>query len=156
MVLIIYRKISIISPGLIFVQKAILLVLLSRELIIGRNFAFQNWLGLTIKTAKNITKTAYNSSTDSPWAYIWEGLLSEGFLRLRFGGGGVNFYKGGAYYRNLTVSCLFTEIFTTMILMEGWYFTTLNFCDKHFYDLKKKKSEICTCNKLVVCQQKTV
>ena len=25
-------------------------------------------------------------STNSPWAYIWEGLLSEGYLRLRFGG----------------------------------------------------------------------
>ena len=45
-------------------------------LIIGRNFAFQNGLGLTIKTA----------STNSPWAYIREGLLSEGFVRLRFGG----------------------------------------------------------------------
>ena len=26
------------------------------------------------------------TSTNSPWAYIREGLLSEGFLRLRFGG----------------------------------------------------------------------
>ena len=45
-------------------------------LIIGRNFAFQNGLGLTIKTA----------STNSPWPYIREGLLSEGYLCLRFGG----------------------------------------------------------------------
>ena len=37
---------------------------------------FQNGLGFTIKT----------SSTNSPWAYIWEDLLSEGFVRLRFGG----------------------------------------------------------------------
>ena len=49
-----YRKIPIISPGLIFVQKAVLLGLFSGELIfggviIGRNFAFQNGLGLTIK-----------------------------------------------------------------------------------------------------------
>ena len=35
---------------------------------------FQNQLGLTIKTA------------NSPWAYIREGLLSEGYLRFRFGG----------------------------------------------------------------------
>ena len=41
----------IIRPGLIFVQKAFLLGLFSEGLIIGRNFAFQNWLGLTIKTA---------------------------------------------------------------------------------------------------------
>ena len=63
-------------------------------LIIGRNFAFQNWLGLTIKTATN----------NSPWAYFREGLLSEGFLRLRFAGlfsGGLIF--GEAYYRNFTV-----------------------------------------------------
>ena len=76
-----YRKIPIISPGLIFVQTAFLLGLFSGSLfleglIIGRNFAFQNGLGLTIKTA----------SINSPWAYIWEGLLSEGFVRLRFGG----------------------------------------------------------------------
>ena len=51
-------------------------------LIIGRNFAFQNELGLTIKTA----------STNSPWVDIREGLLSEGFVHLRFGG---LFFLGG-------------------------------------------------------------
>ena len=35
------------------------------------------------------------ASTNSPWAYIREGLLSEGFLRLRFGG----LIFGRAYYR---------------------------------------------------------
>ena len=45
-------------------------------LIIGGSFAFQNGLDLTMKTA----------STNSPWAYIREGVLSEGHLRLRFGG----------------------------------------------------------------------
>ena len=51
--------------------------LFSEGLIIGGvNFAFQNGLDLTIKTA----------STNSPWAYIREGLILEGFLRLRFGG----------------------------------------------------------------------
>ena len=45
-------------------------------LIIGRNLAFQNGLGLTIKTA----------SANSPWAYVWEGLLLERFVRLKFGG----------------------------------------------------------------------
>ena len=69
--------------------------LFSEGLIIGRNFAFQNWLGLTIKTA----------ATNSPWAYIREGLLTEGFLRLRFGGliFGRAYFFGGAYYRNFTV-----------------------------------------------------
>ena len=48
-----YRKIPIISPGFIFVQKAFLLGLFSGELIIGGNFALQNGFGLTIKTVKN-------------------------------------------------------------------------------------------------------
>ena len=50
--------------------------LFSEVLVIGRNFAFQNGFGLSIKT----------SSSNSPWAYIQEGLSSEGYLRLRFGG----------------------------------------------------------------------
>ena len=54
-----YREIPIISPGLIFVQKAFLPDLFSEGLKIGRNFAFQNGLDLkTIKTAENISKTA--------------------------------------------------------------------------------------------------
>ena len=73
--------------------------LFSEGLIIGRNFAFQNGLGLTIKTA----------STNSPWVYIRDCLLSEGYLRLRFGGlifGRAFFFffeGGGAYCRNFTV-----------------------------------------------------
>ena len=57
-------------------------------LITGGNLAFQNGLNLTIKTA----------GTNSPWAYIREGLLSEGYLRLGFGGlfsGGYFFWGGG-------------------------------------------------------------
>ena len=51
-----YRKIPIISPGLIFVQKVFGWAyfwgsIFLEGLIIGRNFAFQNGLGLTIKTA---------------------------------------------------------------------------------------------------------
>ena len=52
-----YRKIPIISPRLIFVQKGFFCwayfrgSLFLEGLIIGRNFAFQNGLGLTIKTA---------------------------------------------------------------------------------------------------------
>ena len=67
-------------------------------LIIGRNFAFQNGLGLTIK---QLALTVH-------WANIREGLLSEGFLRLRFEElifGRACFF-GGAYYRNFTVYML--------------------------------------------------
>ena len=49
------RKILIISPGLILIQKAFLVGLFSGELIfgeaIGGNFAFESRLGLTMKTA---------------------------------------------------------------------------------------------------------
>ena len=76
-----YRKIPIISPGLIFVQKAVLLSLFSGELIFGgayywKEFCISKWVGLDNKTA----------STNSLRGYNWEGLLSKGFLRLRFGG----------------------------------------------------------------------
>ena len=76
-----YRKISIISPGLIFVQKAFLMGLFSGELnfrgiYYWMEFVFQNGLGLTIKTV----------NSNSPRAYVLEGLLSEGYLRLRFEG----------------------------------------------------------------------
>ena len=90
-----YRKIPIISPGLIFVQKAVLLGLFSGERIFGgayywKEFCVSKWVELDNKTA----------STISPWAYIWEGLLSEGFLRLRFGGlifgRAYFFFSGGA------------------------------------------------------------
>ena len=61
-------------------------------LIVGGNFAFQNGLGLTIKT----------DNTNSLRAYIREGLLSEGYLCLKFGGlfsGGV--ILGGACHPHL-------------------------------------------------------
>ena len=65
--------------------------------------------------------TLKTSKHNSSWAYIREGLLLEGFLRLRFGGGeggGLIFGRvysfilfyfifflggGGNYYRNFTV-----------------------------------------------------
>ena len=45
-----YRKILITIPGLTFVLKAVLVGLFSEELIIGRNFAFQNGEELIVKT----------------------------------------------------------------------------------------------------------
>ena len=96
-----YRKIPIISPGLIFVQKAVLLSLFSGKLILGgayywKEFCVSKWVELDSKTV----------STNSPWADIWEGLLLVGFLHLRFGGlifGRAYFGGGGgAYYQNFT------------------------------------------------------
>ena len=76
-----YRKIPIISPGLIFVQKAVFMGLFSGELIFGgayywKVFCVSKWVGLDDKIA----------GTNSRWTYILEGLLAEEFLRLRFGG----------------------------------------------------------------------
>ena len=80
-----------------------MLGLFSGELIFGwacywREFCVSKRVGLDNKTAR----------TNSLWAYIREGLLSEGFLRLRYGGliFGRAYFSwggGGAYYRNFTV-----------------------------------------------------
>ena len=92
--------------------------LFSEGLIIGGNFAFQNGLNLAMKTA----------SINCLWAYLRQGLLSKGYLRLRCGGlifiillcilfYFILFYfifyflffifyfflGGGAYYRNFAV-----------------------------------------------------
>ena len=64
-------------------------------LIIGRKFAFQIGLGLTIKTNESSLKQLETASTNSPWANIREGLLSEGILRLRFEGLNLFFFWGG-------------------------------------------------------------
>ena len=87
-----YRKIPIISPGLIFVQTAFLLGLFSGELIFGgayywKEFCISKWVGLDNK----------NSQQYSPLC-VWdlEGLFSGGLIFF--------FLGGGAYYRNFTVS----------------------------------------------------
>ena len=61
--LLIYHKIPIISPGLIFVQKAVLLGLFLKELIFGgayywREFCISKWVGLD---NKNCLKHCENS-----------------------------------------------------------------------------------------------
>ena len=86
-----YRKIPIISPGLIFVQKAFLVSLFSEGLIIGWNFAFQNGLGLTIKQL---------ALTGHERAY-YRNDFCVGDLGVLFSGGLIFW---GAYYRNFTVS----------------------------------------------------
>ena len=72
-----------------------MLGLFSGELIFGgayywKEFCVLKWVWLDNKTP---------STMNSPCAYIQEGLLSEGFLRVRFGG----LIFGRAYYRNFTV-----------------------------------------------------
>ena len=112
------RKTPIISPGLIFVQKAFSLGLFSGELIFGgayywKEFCDSKWVGLdnknSLKHHEDSLKQLKTASTNRPWAYIREGLLSEGIWRLKFGGlifgRAYFFWTGGrgAYYRNFTV-----------------------------------------------------
>ena len=109
-----YLKIPIISPGRIFVQKAVLLGLCLGELIFGgayygKEFFVSKWVGLDNKMV----------SSNSLWAYIWEGLLSEGFFRLRFfWGGGLllefhSFNSLGCNNSLYKFSCLESCILTT-------------------------------------------
>ena len=52
------------------------------ELIFGGDYCWKKfWLA-----NKNSLKHLKTASTNSPWAYIREGLLSEGYLRPRFRG----------------------------------------------------------------------
>ena len=56
---------------------------------------------MTIKTALSTMITA---NSNSQWAYVQEGLLSEGYLHQRYGG--LNFRRTfckGAYYQNFIV-----------------------------------------------------
>ena len=69
-------------------SKGFLLGLFLGELFFGgayywKEFCISKWVGPDNKT----------TSTNSPWACIWKGSLSEGFLRLRFGG--LTFFWGG-------------------------------------------------------------
>ena len=63
-----------------------------------KEFYVSKWVGLD---NQNSLKYCENS----PWDYIREGLLSEGFLGLRFGGFIFEraYIFGGTYYRNFTV-----------------------------------------------------
>ena len=54
-----------------------------------KKFCVSKWVSLnnknSLKHYENNLKQVKTACTKSPWAYIWEGLLSEGFSRLRFG-----------------------------------------------------------------------
>ena len=72
--------------------------LLSGELIFGgayywREFCVSKWVGLDNKN-NNSLKQLKTGNHNKPWSYIGEGLLLEGYLRLRFGG----LIFGGAYF----------------------------------------------------------
>ena len=107
-----------ISPGLIFVQKAFFAGLIFGELIFAgayywREFCVSKWVGLdnkdSLKELGNSPNQIKTVNTNSPWAYIQGGVLLEGYLHLSvfFLGGGLFSGERGAHYRNVTVLMLF-------------------------------------------------
>ena len=67
-----------------------------------KEFCISEWVGLDNKNRvqhyENSLKQLKTANSNSPWAYIREGLLSEGYLHLRFGGlifGRTFFSEGG-------------------------------------------------------------
>ena len=74
----------------------------------SKEFCVTKWVGLDNKNSLNTRKQPKTASTNSPWVYIREGLLSEGFLRLRFGGAyfwdGLFFFGGGGWGGGVVLS----------------------------------------------------
>ena len=86
--------------------------LFSGELIFGgayywKEFCISKWVGLD---NKNSLKQLETANRNSPWAYIWEGLLSEGFLCLRFRG----LIFGRAYFWGEVLSEFYCSPFNVM------------------------------------------
>ena len=59
-------------------------------------------------------KMVWLDNKKSRWAYIWEGLLSEGHFRLRFGG----LLFGGLIFFFLGGGCLLSEFYGILLLLS--------------------------------------
>ena len=89
-----YRKIPIVSPGLYLFERLFSWTYFREAYFRGglllKEFCVSKWVGLhnknSLKHYENSLKQLKTTNANSPWAYILEGLLSEGFLRLRFAG----------------------------------------------------------------------
>ena len=108
-----YCKIPIISPGLIFVQKALLLGLFSGELIFRgayywKEFCVWKWVGLdnknSLKHYENSLRQRETATTNSPWAYIrgtWREKKNRRSLRINFSAFS---YRFMTFYRDICTS----------------------------------------------------
>ena len=71
-----------------------------------REFCVSKWVGLDNKNSLKYNDSSLErlktANPNSPWAYIREGLLSEGYLRLRFGG----LFSGGLIFERLIIGIL--------------------------------------------------
>ena len=54
--------------------------------ILGFKMGRTNSLKHEDNSLKQLTLKQLTANPNSPWAYIWEGLLSEGYLHVRFEG----------------------------------------------------------------------
>ena len=123
-----YRKIQIISPGLITVQKAALLGLFSGEFIFGGAYLLgvlrlkMGWVSQQ-KQPKTLWKQPKTANTNSLWVYIREGLLSEGFLRLRFRGA---YFRKGLFLETLIIGII-RYTFYRMFFQSGVSATVRSF-----------------------------
>ena len=97
-------------PWAYICSKSFLLGFFWGELIFGRayywrEFCISKWDGLDNKNSwkhqNNSLRWLKTSNHNSPWAYIQVGLLLQGYLHLRFGGGGgeAYFQREGAIFR---------------------------------------------------------
>ena len=108
-----YREIPTISPGLIFVQKAVLLGLFAGELIFGgayywKEFCVSKWVGLGNKNSlnyENRLKQLKTASTKSPWAYISEELIIGRIFASEIWGGG-SYFREGLFLGGLIIRIL--------------------------------------------------
>ena len=109
-----YREIRIISPGLIFVQKAVLLGSFAGELIFGRayywkEFCVSKWVGLdnknSLKPYENCLKHLKTASTNSPWAYISGELIIGRIFASEIWGGG-SYFREGLFLGGLIIRIL--------------------------------------------------
>ena len=61
-----------------------------------KEFCVSKWVGLDNKNSlKHYKNNLRQLALNSPWAYTQEGLLLEGFLRLRFGGA---YFREGLFF----------------------------------------------------------
>ena len=81
-----------------------------------KEFCVLKWVGLhnkkSLKHYENSLKQLRTASANRTWAYIWEGLLLEGFLGLRFGG--LIFGTAYFFWRGGGGCCLLTEFYGIM------------------------------------------
>ena len=117
-----FRKIPLIIPGVLFVQKAVLLGLPAGELIFGgayywKEFCVSKWTGLDYKNSlkhyENRLKQLKRANTNRPHGLIFGRAYYRKdfcvwYLGNLFSGGLIT---GGAYYRNFTVFILPKRLF---------------------------------------------